>query len=326
MCTEGGKAQGDFKHTQVLIIPCLVTQLHSEVHTSGHGIVCPNDAPAMGAPALQRHLHCTLRYADLVAWALGTTTATVLTRAILAEGCKSVAAGPPKEPSGHKMHVALAECSLLQKHAPAKGAYLAGWHVGTRRMQARSHASAPPALMPPPCKRRMLCLAFVMKHRLGPAMISNDHASAMLIVRIAGLVNRTREHSLLQSFPVLQRWIKCAFTWDPKQERTRLTTPKPSIDPPCRPFPCVAPNPASSLICQPPYLWVPSTAGHQPGTHVQSLAIISRMSFGMNPMDLRRGINTAVDTVVSTLKSRAKGISTTEEIAQVNLPNGCVQA
>ncbi|KAF5841262.1 GroEL-like apical domain-containing protein [Dunaliella salina] len=38
---------------------------------------------------------------------------------------------------------------------------------------------------------------------------------------------------------------------------------------------------------------------------------------GMNPMDLRRGINTAVDTVVSTLKSRAKGISTTEEIAQV---------
>ena len=34
-------------------------------------------------------------------------------------------------------------------------------------------------------------------------------------------------------------------------------------------------------------------------------------------MDLRRGINIAVDAVVSTLKSRAKGISTTEEIAQV---------
>ncbi|GFR49009.1 hypothetical protein Agub_g11030 [Astrephomene gubernaculifera] len=38
---------------------------------------------------------------------------------------------------------------------------------------------------------------------------------------------------------------------------------------------------------------------------------------GMNPMDLRRGINMAVDHVVSVLKSRAKMISTTEEIAQV---------
>lgn len=37
----------------------------------------------------------------------------------------------------------------------------------------------------------------------------------------------------------------------------------------------------------------------------------------MNPMDLRRGINLAVEGVVSVLKSRAKGISTTEEIAQV---------
>ncbi|KAL4448217.1 hypothetical protein ABPG75_005436 [Micractinium tetrahymenae] len=38
---------------------------------------------------------------------------------------------------------------------------------------------------------------------------------------------------------------------------------------------------------------------------------------GMNPMDLRRGINLAVDHVVGELKSRAKMISTTEEIAQV---------
>ncbi|GIL83082.1 hypothetical protein Vretimale_11474 [Volvox reticuliferus] len=38
---------------------------------------------------------------------------------------------------------------------------------------------------------------------------------------------------------------------------------------------------------------------------------------GMNPMDLRRGINMAVDHVVTVLKSRAKMISTTEEIAQV---------
>ena len=40
---------------------------------------------------------------------------------------------------------------------------------------------------------------------------------------------------------------------------------------------------------------------------------------GMNPMDLRRGINLAVDHVVAELKKRAKMISTTEEIAQVGL-------
>ncbi|GAB4817265.1 hypothetical protein N2152v2_004311 [Parachlorella kessleri] len=38
---------------------------------------------------------------------------------------------------------------------------------------------------------------------------------------------------------------------------------------------------------------------------------------GMNPMDLRRGINLAVEHVVGELKQRAKMISTTEEIAQV---------
>ncbi|OAY64255.1 Chaperonin CPN60-2, mitochondrial [Ananas comosus] len=38
---------------------------------------------------------------------------------------------------------------------------------------------------------------------------------------------------------------------------------------------------------------------------------------GMNAMDLRRGITMAVDTVVSNLKSRARMISTSEEIAQV---------
>jgi len=38
---------------------------------------------------------------------------------------------------------------------------------------------------------------------------------------------------------------------------------------------------------------------------------------GMNPMDLRRGINMAVDHVLQVLKSRTKMISTTEEIAQV---------
>merc|ERR1712159_890914 len=38
---------------------------------------------------------------------------------------------------------------------------------------------------------------------------------------------------------------------------------------------------------------------------------------GMNPMDLRRGIQAAVDKVVAALKSKAKLISTTEGIAQV---------
>lgn len=38
---------------------------------------------------------------------------------------------------------------------------------------------------------------------------------------------------------------------------------------------------------------------------------------GMNAMDLRRGITMAVDAVVKNLKSRARMISTSEEIAQV---------
>ena len=38
---------------------------------------------------------------------------------------------------------------------------------------------------------------------------------------------------------------------------------------------------------------------------------------GMNPMDLRRGINVATQAVVEDLKQRATNISTTEEISQV---------
>lgn len=38
---------------------------------------------------------------------------------------------------------------------------------------------------------------------------------------------------------------------------------------------------------------------------------------GMNPMDLKRGIDMAVDTVVADVKSRSKAIKTSEEIAQV---------
>lgn len=44
---------------------------------------------------------------------------------------------------------------------------------------------------------------------------------------------------------------------------------------------------------------------------------IMSVAAGMNPMDLRRGINTAVEHVVQLLKERAQMISTTEEIAQV---------
>ena len=38
---------------------------------------------------------------------------------------------------------------------------------------------------------------------------------------------------------------------------------------------------------------------------------------GMNPMDLKRGIDLAVETVVADLKGRAKKVSTNDEIAQV---------
>ncbi|KAJ9511421.1 hypothetical protein QJQ45_029915, partial [Haematococcus lacustris] len=44
---------------------------------------------------------------------------------------------------------------------------------------------------------------------------------------------------------------------------------------------------------------------------------VKSVAAGMNPMDLRRGINLAVDQVVLSLKGRAKMISTTEEISQV---------
>src|SRR5207302_9858248 len=38
---------------------------------------------------------------------------------------------------------------------------------------------------------------------------------------------------------------------------------------------------------------------------------------GLNPMDLKRGIDLAVESVVADLKSRSKKVSTNEEIAQV---------
>ena len=41
------------------------------------------------------------------------------------------------------------------------------------------------------------------------------------------------------------------------------------------------------------------------------------MASGMNPMDLKRGIDLAVDKVLSDLKSRAKKLGSSGEIAQV---------
>ena len=38
---------------------------------------------------------------------------------------------------------------------------------------------------------------------------------------------------------------------------------------------------------------------------------------GMNPMDLKRGIDQAVDTVVKEIEKRSKKVSTNDEIAQV---------
>merc|ERR1739838_245119 len=71
---------------------------------------------------------------------------------------------------------------------------------------------------------------------------------------------------------------------------------------------------------------VASKANDEAGDGTTTATILARSIFkeglksvaaGMNPMDLRRGIQSAVDSVVDSLKARAKMISTTEEIAQV---------
>ena len=54
---------------------------------------------------------------------------------------------------------------------------------------------------------------------------------------------------------------------------------------------------------------------------VLAQAIVSEgckaVAAGMNPMDLRRGVDTAVEAVVADLKKRSKKVSSTEEISQV---------
>ena len=56
---------------------------------------------------------------------------------------------------------------------------------------------------------------------------------------------------------------------------------------------------------------------------VLAQAIVSEgckaVAAGMNPMDLRRGVNLAVTAVVADLKKRSKKVSSTEEISQVEI-------
>lgn len=84
----------------------------------------------------------------------------------------------------------------------------------------------------------------------------------------------------------------------------------------------------TELCCMQLNLWC-VLAGTTTAT-VLTRAILSEgcksVAAGMNPMDLRRGINLAVDHVLQDLKSRAKMISTTEEIAQVCMLLCCMAA
>jgi hypothetical protein len=48
------------------------------------------------------------------------------------------------------------------------------------------------------------------------------------------------------------------------------------------------------------------------------LCLSKAVAAGMNPMDLRRGIQLAVDAVLEELKSITKNVTTAEEIAQVS--------
>lgn len=77
---------------------------------------------------------------------------------------------------------------------------------------------------------------------------------------------------------------------------------------------------------QPCLLQVASATNDVAGDGTTTATVLTRailvegcksVAAGLNPMDLRRGINLAVEHVVAELKARAKMISTTEEIAQV---------
>ena len=52
---------------------------------------------------------------------------------------------------------------------------------------------------------------------------------------------------------------------------------------------------------------------------VAAPAGMKSVAAGMNPMDLKRGIDIAVGKVVEDLKSRSKAVSGSQEIAQVGI-------
>src|ERR1700730_7884487 len=54
---------------------------------------------------------------------------------------------------------------------------------------------------------------------------------------------------------------------------------------------------------------------------------VKAVAAGMNPMDLKRGIDLAVDAIVGDLKKRSKKVSTNDEIAQVGAisANGAIE-
>src|SRR5215472_9571002 len=51
--------------------------------------------------------------------------------------------------------------------------------------------------------------------------------------------------------------------------------------------------------------------------HVMVREGIKAVAAGMNPMDLKRGVDMAVDAIVNDIKTRSKKVSTNDEIAQV---------
>lgn len=83
---------------------------------------------------------------------------------------------------------------------------------------------------------------------------------------------------------------------------------------------CSAASPGGAALSSAPFLRALRPTGTTTAT-VLTRAIYSEgcksVAAGMNPMDLRRGIMAAVDTVINELKKMSKSISTTEEIAQV---------
>ncbi len=80
------------------------------------------------------------------------------------------------------------------------------------------------------------------------------------------------------------------------------------------------------------HVQVASKANDEAGDGTTTATILTRAFFvdgakavaaGMNPMDLRRGIMLAVDTILGELKTLSKSITTSAEIAQVRCVVWC---